>query len=265
MSEVKWIKITTDIFDDEKILLIESLPSADSVIVIWFKLLVLAGKQNNNGIFMLNDRIAITDEMLATIFRRDVNTVRMALKVFVDFGMIDVVDNVVTIPNWNKHQSLDALERKKKRDRAYQAARRLKQKQLVDDCVKNRLMSDDVSDDLSDDLSSEVAPLDIDIERDIDIDKDIKKKYKKEKPPRHKYGEYNNVLLSDKDMEKLKSEFPSDWQERIDTLSYYMKSKNKSYTDHLATIRAWARKERKQAEAAKPKDDFADMMLGTYL
>ena len=50
MAEVKWIKITTDVFDDEKILLIESMPSADSIITIWFKLLILAGKQNNNGV-----------------------------------------------------------------------------------------------------------------------------------------------------------------------------------------------------------------------
>ena len=46
MADIKWIKITTDIFDDEKILLIESLPEADSIIVIWFKLLCLAGKMN---------------------------------------------------------------------------------------------------------------------------------------------------------------------------------------------------------------------------
>ena len=73
MSDVKWIKIATDIFDDEKILLIESLPSSDELIVIWFKLLCLAGKNNNDGVFMMNDRIAYTDEMLATIFRRNVN------------------------------------------------------------------------------------------------------------------------------------------------------------------------------------------------
>ena len=70
MADVKWIKILTDIFDDEKMLLIESMPEADSIIVIWFKLLCLAGKQNNSGVFMLNDKIAYTDEMLATIFRR---------------------------------------------------------------------------------------------------------------------------------------------------------------------------------------------------
>jgi len=80
LADVKWIKICTDIFDDEKIILVESMPEADSIIVIWFKLLCMAGKQNNSGVFMMNDRIAYNDEMLATIFRRPINTVRLALK-----------------------------------------------------------------------------------------------------------------------------------------------------------------------------------------
>ncbi len=103
MAAVKWIKIVTDIFDDEKMLLIESLPAADSIIVIWFKLLCLAGKNNNSGVFIFNDRIPYTDEMLATIFRRELHTVRLALRTFEDFGMIEVIDDVITIPNWDKH------------------------------------------------------------------------------------------------------------------------------------------------------------------
>lgn len=132
MADVKWIKITTDIFDDEKVLMIENFPSADSIIVIWFKLLIFAGKQNNDGVFIMNNRIAYTDEMLASIFRRDVNTVRMALATFQKFGMIDIIDDVITIPNWNKHQTLDAYERKKERDRLYQAERRANQRALIE-------------------------------------------------------------------------------------------------------------------------------------
>ena len=66
------------------------------------------------------------------------------------------------------------------------------------------------------------------------------------KPIRHKYGEYGNVLLSDTDLEKLKTEFPHDWQDRIENLSAYIASTGKSYKNHLATIRNWARKERPQ-------------------
>lgn len=131
MADVKWIKITTDIFDDDKILLIETLPEADSIIVIWFKLLCLAGKQNNSGVFLLNDRIAYTDKMLASIFRRKESTVQLALETFERFGMIELVDGVITIPNWGKHQNLDALEKKTAYMREYMKDYRQKQKLLA--------------------------------------------------------------------------------------------------------------------------------------
>lgn len=72
-----------------------------------------------------------------------------------------------------------------------------------------------------------------------DTDTDIKKT----KKVKHKYGTYQNVLLSDEDMEKLKVEFPADYEDRIERVSMYCKSKGKSYSDYLATIRNWARKE----------------------
>ena len=70
---------------------------------------------------------------------------------------------------------------------------------------------------------------------------------KEKAPTRHKYGQYDNVLLSDEEMDKLKAEFP-DWEERIERLSEYIASTGKTYKSHLATIRAWARK-----DAEKPK------------
>lgn len=131
MAEVKWIKIVTDIFDDEKTLLIESMPESDSIIVIWFKLLCMAGKMNNNGVFVMNNRIPYTDEMLATVFRRPLNTVRLALATFEQYGMIKIVDNVVTIPNWEKHQNIDGLEKMREQNRKRVAAYREKQKLLA--------------------------------------------------------------------------------------------------------------------------------------
>lgn len=132
MADVKWIKIVTDIFDDEKMLLIESLPDADGIIVVWFKLLCLAGKQNNSGVFVLNDKIPYTDKMLATIFRKKESTVRMALETFERFGMVEIVDGVITIPNWEKHQSLDRLDKIREQTRARVANHREKQKLLAD-------------------------------------------------------------------------------------------------------------------------------------
>lgn len=135
-SDVKWIKICSDIFDDEKIMLIENLPSADSIIVIWFKLLCLAGKNNNSGVFILNDKIAYTDEMLATVFRRDINTVRLALKTFENYGMIEIVSEVYTIPNWGKYQNLDKIEQKSQYMRNYMQEYRKKQKDKIE-CKTN--------------------------------------------------------------------------------------------------------------------------------
>jgi predicted phage replisome organizer len=104
--EIKWIKLATNIFDDEKILLIEQLPEGDGIIVIWFKLLTLAGKQNNNGFFMLSDRIPYTLEMLSAIFRRKQTLVNLALETFKQFGMVEISDNTYQITNWDKHQTL---------------------------------------------------------------------------------------------------------------------------------------------------------------
>lgn len=147
MSEVKWIKIVTDIFDDEKMLLIESLPERDGIIVIWFKLLCLAGKQNNNGVFMFNDKIPYTDEMLATIFRRNINTVRLALKTFENYGMIEIINNTITIPKWEKHQSLDALKSAREQTRKRVERYRERQKEIACNVTCN--VTDAVTDDVT--------------------------------------------------------------------------------------------------------------------
>ena len=109
--KVKWIKIVTDLFDDEKILLIESLPEADQIIVVWLKLLCLAGKINNDGMITFSDKIPYTDEMLATIFRRKISTIRLALETFERLDMVEIVKDTICIPNWEKHQNVEGLEK----------------------------------------------------------------------------------------------------------------------------------------------------------
>lgn len=253
MADVKWIKITTDVFDDEKILLIESLPEADSIIVIWFKLLCLAGKQNNNGVFVMGNKIAYTDKMLATIFRRKEATVQLALQTFEQFGMIELVDGVITIPNWEKHQNIDSLERIREQTRIRVAKHREKQKLLCDsNATSNATSNVTVTQSNATDKTRE------DKNR-IDIDNSISDSVEstpaqKKKIQKHRYGEYDNVLLTDEEMEKLKKEFP-DIDERIERLSSYVASTGKRYKSHYATIRNWARKENEQ-QKTKSKNNF---------
>lgn len=165
MHEIKWIKIVTDIFDDEKIILIESMPDGDSIIVIWFKLLCMAGKQNNSGVFMLNERIAYTDEMLATIFRRPLNTVRLALRTFEQFGMIEIVNDAITIPNWGKHQSVDQIENRRAYMRDYMREQRKKQRAIA--------MHEEAKEGCKPNCKPNVSSADIDIEKELEIESDI--------------------------------------------------------------------------------------------
>lgn len=90
----------------------------------------------------------------------------------------------------------------------------------------------------------------------------------KPKEQKHKYGEYQNVLLTDTELEKLKTEFPFDWQERIDNLSRYMRSKGATYKDHLATIRNWARRDNQRgftaSAPAQAKNKAAEQLHAFY-
>lgn len=241
MAAVKWIKIVTDVFDDEKILMIETMPEADTIIVVWFKLLCLAGKQNNSGVFQMG-QMPYTDEMFATIFRRPLNTVRLALRTFEQFGMVEIINNTVTIPNWGKHQSIDQIEAKNAYMKNYMREYREKQKLISSgesNCKTN----------------SKANVSEADKIREEEIRKDEIKNEEAEppKPTRHKYGMYENVLLTDEDYARLQEEFPVDLNDRIERLSEYIASTGKKYKSHLATIRAWARKDTNKAPVKATK------------
>lgn len=75
----------------------------------------------------------------------------------------------------------------------------------------------------------------------------------KKKPEKHKHGKYENVLLTDAELEKLKQEFPDDWQERIENLSEGIAAHGYKYASHLAAIRSWARKDAKAAKETQQK------------
>ena len=130
MAEVKWIKIVTNIFDDEKICYIETLPSGDEMIVIWFKILCLAGRSNSSGLLMMTDRIAYTDQMLSSIFSKDIKTIQLALSVFQNLEMIEMIDNRIYLLNWEKHQNAEKLEKIREQTRLRVSEHR--QKQIAD-------------------------------------------------------------------------------------------------------------------------------------
>lgn len=131
MADIKWIKLSTLMFDDEKIKLIEAMPDRDTILIVWVKLLAQAGKCNASGYLLLNQSIPYTDEMLSTIFNRPLNTVRMALEVFKQFGMIDIEDVTLHISNWEKHQNIEGMDKIREQNRERKRRQREKEKQLL--------------------------------------------------------------------------------------------------------------------------------------
>ena len=130
MSEISWIKLKTNMFEDEKIDFIESLPEADSILLIWIKLLTMAGKCNAGGYLMLTENIPYTTEMLSHKFRKPLNTVKLALETLRSLNMINFDDAAIKISNWEKHQNIEGMEKVREQARIRKQRQRLKEKQL---------------------------------------------------------------------------------------------------------------------------------------
>lgn len=93
----------------------------------------------------------------------------------------------------------------------------------------------------------------------LDTENRPDKKRKRKDEVKHKHGIYEHVMLTDAEFEELVNQFPFDYQSRINNLDEYLENhKGKSYSNHLLTIKTWARK-----DADKPKQEsFVDIAEG---
>lgn len=137
MADVKWIKVSTGMFDtSRKIKQIEMMPEGDTILVIWLKLLLLAGNVNDDGAIYITPEVPYTDEMLSNELRRPTTTVRMALSVFESFGMVEYKNNILHLSSWEKYQSTDKLAEMREKDRERKRAKRAEQKALAEQCPR---------------------------------------------------------------------------------------------------------------------------------
>lgn len=166
MAEIKWIKLDISIFDNRKIKQIKSLPDGDSIILIWLQLMCLAGNVNDCGKVYLTEEIPYTEQMLATAFNEPLSTVQMALKVFEQFRMIDVIDDIIYISNWEKYQSVEGMEKVREQTRKRVATYREKQR-LLGSVTSNVTVT-----------QGNAIDKDKDIEEEKEIKKEIRKKPK---------------------------------------------------------------------------------------
>ena len=206
MSSVKWIKINIDMFDDEKIKIIQAMPEGDSLLVVWIKLITLAGKTNDGGYIYIAENMPYTEEMLSTIMNKPINTIRLALSTFLSLKMIEEDTKGIYLVNFEKHQSLDKMEKLKEQNRIRVAKYRDKKKQELLEC--------------NNDVTLHVMQsngIDIDIDKDIDIDNNIY----------ISFGEYKRVKLKQKEYDKLIEEYGKEYVDFIiDRLDEYVESNN---------------------------------------
>ena len=95
-------------------------------------------------------------------------------------------------------------------------------------------------------FSLDIRPPEIEIE--LEIEKELERELEKGHPAPAALGRYQNVFLSDAELSELQADFPNLWQEYIERLSEYMASTGKTYKSHAATIRRWAKEDRRKGK-----------------
>lgn len=166
MADVKWIKITTDMFDNRKIKHLRRLPEGNNIVLIWVMLLTMAGRCNSGGMIFLTENIPYTPKMLADELDFEENTVLLALKVLDDLNMVVADSGCFKIAGWEEYQNIEGMDKIRESKRIAQAKWRAKQKELpvVDSTVDStRYLVDGTEEDKEEK------------EKDIEIDIDTKR------------------------------------------------------------------------------------------
>lgn len=130
MADIKWIKITTDMFDNRKIKHLRKLPEGNSIVLIWVMLLTMAGRCNSGGMIFLTENIPYTPKMLADELGFEENTVQLALQALEQFNMIVTDQGFFTIAGWDEYQNIEGMEKIKEQNRLRQKKWYEKQKAL---------------------------------------------------------------------------------------------------------------------------------------
>lgn len=253
-----WLKLKEDFFDDKVIKYLRKLPDGNALVIIYLKMQLKSLKTEG---FLQYDKLLPTyEEELALVLDEDINTVRFAITALIKLGVVERwEDDMLYMASMQ--QLIGSETAVAERVRRHRALKNKKTELLQ--CNAELLPS-----------NTAVTNGNTEIERREkreNIEKEIEKREKKKtldssespsssssskktkKVVKHKYGEYDNVLLSDEELDKLKRDFPTDYQDRIDRLSEYVASTGKTYKNYLATIRAWARKEKQEQTYKQPQ------------
>ena len=217
-----YLKLKENFFDSDSIVLLEDMKDGILYSNILLKLYLKSLK--NGGKLQLDENIPYTAQMIATLTRQQVGTVERALGIFQQLGLVEQLHGgllYMTDIELMIGQSSTEAERKR--------AARLANKALPPPRTNGGHLSD-------------IRPP----EKEIEIEKE--RELETGQAPARSYGRYNNVFLSDTELDELKAELPDKWEYYIDRLSTHIASKGTKYRSHAATIYKWAQED----EAKKP-------------
>lgn len=127
MVQVQWIKIYTDIFDNEKMKKLLRGRDGDTYFRVWIQLLTLAAKSNSNGAIMLGENIPMTVKDIAETMNKTVDKLGMIMDKLYALDMIVADGDTICIKNWDVYQNVGELE--KIRENGRKRSQRFREKQ----------------------------------------------------------------------------------------------------------------------------------------
>lgn len=240
MADVKWIKLNVDMFDDEKIKIIQAMPDGDSLLVVWIKLITLAGKTNDGGYIYISDNIPYTEEMLSVIMNKPLATIRLAIQTFTNLRMLDNDAKGIYLVNFDKHQSLDKLEKIKEQNRERKRLQRAKQKELVsrDNNVTSHAQV----------TQCHAIEVEEEIEKEKEKEVDVVSNGNGIETFEFMGGQLGKgvILLTQKQQEELLDKLGFDaFNHYVEKLADFIIEKDAKVSNHYATILKWAREDAK--------------------
>lgn len=233
-----WLKLYDDFFGSKRIKKLRKIAGGDTYTIIYLKMQLLAMKRG--GVLEYTGLEKTFAEELALDLDEDDDNVAVTINFLLSCGLLETADNKeYFVPYAVMNTGSESASTQRVRDH-----RARKALQCNADVTEVKRLGN--------------VEKEIEKEKDIEIEKesnvpDTNVVNKPTKSVRHKYGEYQNVMLTDEDLEKLKDEFP-DWEARVERLSSYIASTGKVYKNHLATIRNWARRDK--ADSKAPAADY---------
>jgi predicted phage replisome organizer len=99
-------------YADTKFKIIDTKPERDMIHYVWTRFVTLAGKVNMEGELFMSKNLPYTIETLAIEFNRSEDQIKLALEVFIELEMMELVKGrIYRVKNFAKHQNIKVKEK----------------------------------------------------------------------------------------------------------------------------------------------------------